>query len=548
MKTQHYLFKSKIILYLIIIFTAITSYAEESVNSSSSGSISVISKGLTSTSNSSGIKSDLNTGAARFKIDIDAPKVRAGNIKPLININYNSDRRNGYLGVGWDMATYYIERKNNMLTDKTEYVLHMGDNAINLVSIGNRKYRAAVAEFYMIAYEPRTETSSFRVKDGAGNAFYFSKLHITGLKVNRWYLITQVDTNNNRINYTYEDPSIIDDYIDAPRLKSISYNNNYTKIEFESESRDDVYTYAKGGIINRVNQRLKNVKILFNDNLVKKYVFSYNYSKSTNRSLLESVAAHGKDGVLDMPLTEFKYTESGQNIEENILPYLETDDIVLDLAETSNNVLDLNGDAYIDITSIINLYENGNDNIANVNYNIDGRLHRSDERYLEPDYSVNYDINGATYIFQRVNLVDLDNDKIPDYTWNAINYSTGMRCVAYLGKERNELTYVSKDYCNKTLGLKEYSELSGAELPNKITHFVDINNDGFKDIVVAEVVKDGDSYKRVASIKLKNSILHSENSNDDILIEFEDEEIIYTLHHLNFQSALISNYKYLHFF
>jgi len=55
-----------------------------------------------------------NHGSATYSIPIQVPPGRSGMI-PKIAIQYNSNQKNGILGVGWDLNSNYIQRSTKDL-------------------------------------------------------------------------------------------------------------------------------------------------------------------------------------------------------------------------------------------------------------------------------------------------------------------------------------------------------------------------------------------------------------------------------------------------
>lgn len=129
-------FKKNIILSLLLMFFAInTGYASHQNQPTAS-------LGGTSAS----IGADPNTGAANVSIPIDVPPGRNG-MAPNLALSYNSNKQNGWIGVGWDIKTSFIQRN-------TKWGLDYGNN--DYVADGNREL-AARGDWGTDCYGHKTE-------------------------------------------------------------------------------------------------------------------------------------------------------------------------------------------------------------------------------------------------------------------------------------------------------------------------------------------------------------------------------------------------------
>ena len=79
---------------------------------------------------------DLFTGAMSYSVPIQVPPGRKG-MQPSLALTYNSNNRNGWLGVGWELEVGSIERSTKRGVDYTgdSYILRMAGAGIDLVNV-----------------------------------------------------------------------------------------------------------------------------------------------------------------------------------------------------------------------------------------------------------------------------------------------------------------------------------------------------------------------------------------------------------------------------
>ena len=108
--TKYFIIQQILLLIVIFNFTSDLNAddTDPSAEISNTDSISTLTSALTSPSGNGGtITPQLNTGAAVYSIPVALPPAR-GAMQPAVSINYNSQRGNGWAGVGWDMEYSYM--------------------------------------------------------------------------------------------------------------------------------------------------------------------------------------------------------------------------------------------------------------------------------------------------------------------------------------------------------------------------------------------------------------------------------------------------------
>ena len=89
------------------------------------------------------------TGSATTKIPIIVPPGRGG-IAPNLSLVYNSSKRNGWIGIGWDLDLGSIQRsvKNGLDYNADNYVFVLNGSATELVlrnyEFGNHYFGAKI--------------------------------------------------------------------------------------------------------------------------------------------------------------------------------------------------------------------------------------------------------------------------------------------------------------------------------------------------------------------------------------------------------------------
>ncbi|MFA5260445.1 MAG: toxin TcdB middle/N-terminal domain-containing protein, partial [Candidatus Omnitrophota bacterium] len=267
---------------------------------------------------------DPYSGSGNMSIPIYTPTGRAG-VQPNVALTYSHRGSNDLLGVGWSINFGAIERstKNGVPKyDSTDtFICTLGGGSFELVNIGGGEYRAQVEGAFMrfTFVDPFWE-----VKDKQGNTYYFgldtlleddSRVEDNN-KVFRWYLSEVKDIHENYYFVrNFEDGSFEILYTGQPGTDRDALNagtQNFAHkitVAIESTDRDDIVMSSKSGIDIWRRRRLASIEVRSNDTLQRKYVFGYDYSQRTGRSLLESVTEYGSDGVTAMPALTFEYHE-----------------------------------------------------------------------------------------------------------------------------------------------------------------------------------------------------------------------------------------------
>jgi hypothetical protein len=264
---------------------------------------------------------NLPSGAATYTIPIEVPPGR-GKIAPHLALTYNSYQRNSWIGVGWDLDVGAIQRstKNGINYAADEYVFTVNGSAQDLVSRtdwGTSCYGAriegALSKYY---FNPTTEGWEVTAKDGT--RYYYGSTatsrQTNGNGVFSWQLDRVEDTSGNYMTLEYwkNQGEIYLDTINYAGNGSLEPSN---VVMFRREERTDVYPSFVSGSSVQTGYRLKTIEVIASGQLARKYELAYNYSSSTDRSLLSSVKQYGSDGITALPETILTWQEKDNTLQ-----------------------------------------------------------------------------------------------------------------------------------------------------------------------------------------------------------------------------------------
>jgi RHS repeat-associated protein len=260
-------------------------------------------------------------GAATYHLPIDLPIGTSG-FGPQISINYNSNSGNGILGQGWSLTGLSSVKREgqNYSQDgrKTSVQFNYDDrfslNGQRLIEIKGKGYGNDGAEYF-------TEVNSFSIikslgssasgpqtfvektKEGITNTYGGSgQVLIPQGKENHqifeWLINKSEDNYGNYIKYEY----IFDKVNSTYYPSKISYTGHplltsefFNVIEFSYETRtDSIESYFKASKF-KINKRLKEIAIRYNNITFKKFTFQYGGDINLT-SILQTITESDKDG------------------------------------------------------------------------------------------------------------------------------------------------------------------------------------------------------------------------------------------------------------
>ncbi|WP_425248196.1 FG-GAP-like repeat-containing protein [Desulfospira joergensenii] len=251
------------------------------------------------------------TGAATVSVPILVPPGRAG-IQPKINLVYNSYKKNGWIGMGWDIDMGAIQRSTRHGLDYSadDYVVAMGGNSdlVPRPDWGTDFYGAKI-EGGFTKYYFNTSTNGWEATDKSGLRYYFGTTEASrqddpddSSRIFKWCLDKVVDTNGNymTIAYVKDQGQIYLSRIDYTGNQGTSSANLSNSVIFHLE--DGRPDQAKMYNINFeviTGKRIKAIEIKTYDRLARAYKFSYIESINSHRSLLEKIQEYGNDVTIE---------------------------------------------------------------------------------------------------------------------------------------------------------------------------------------------------------------------------------------------------------
>ncbi len=252
------------------------------------------------------------TGAATARIPIVVPPGRNG-LAPRLSLNYISQQKNGWIGVGWSLDAGSIRRsiKQGVNYDADEYVVFKDGRTAELIprTDWGTNYYGAKIEGEFTKYENKQD-NGWEVTAKDGTKFFYGTTAASrqtdpdaSSRVFNWCLDRVEDTNGNYMSITYEkQPDGV--YEGQIYLERIDYTGNGSLsprnyIKFYLESRPDTPVMFTTNFKVLTAKRLKTLEIQTLDGLARAYKFEYTESGSTRQSLLNSVQQFGVDAEID---------------------------------------------------------------------------------------------------------------------------------------------------------------------------------------------------------------------------------------------------------
>ena len=313
------------------------------------------------------------TGAANYKFPIHVPPGRGKGMTPALSVNYSSQRRRGWVGVGWDLDVGSIQQstKWGLSYDQNGYTASMNGYIAELVQRpewGASNTYGPKVENGFAKYLRNPSTGGWEVTAKDGTKYYYGSTAASrqdfngGSPIFKWGLDTVVDTNGNCMAYTYSKP--LDSQLYLQRIdytgrwngQTCSGTTNQVVFATEATSQDWGPSYATGYPV-RTLFRLHSVTTYANSSIAKQYLFGYHASVTSSHVLLTSITPYGSDGSA-LPPTSFTYQQPTQDFthDSNNNPPVWTSDNMFEAGAGDGwtgyyLTGDFNGDGRTDIVS-----------------------------------------------------------------------------------------------------------------------------------------------------------------------------------------------------
>lgn len=147
------------------------------------------------------------TGAATYAVPIAVPPGRLG-MQPNLAIQYNSQKGNGLLGVGWDLTVASIQRNttHGVSYTKDDFVFSSDGASGTLVNIGDGEYRMKTDDGSFMRFVYLGAASGWKAYDKSGMIYTFGsgdggRQQDTLSKVFQWKLERAADTMGNSMEF-----------------------------------------------------------------------------------------------------------------------------------------------------------------------------------------------------------------------------------------------------------------------------------------------------------------------------------------------------------
>lgn len=310
-------------------------------------------------------------GNASYIIPLELPP-GTNSMVPDLSLNYHSDVKNGYLGVGW-----FVEGLTSKINRCPQTIAQDGQSkGIDLSSddkfcLDGHRLIAVSGTYGAPGTEYRTESDEFSritsVGGTAGNPAYWTVERKDGVTLTFgesstakmeapgtsstvvWCLEKVEDELGNYFEYSFDRPVTVNDAADSYlRTTRIDYTANdsqslsaYASVQFEYEDRDDdLIKYGLNGPIT-TDKRISNIKTYVGATLVKDYQLTYEYGTATSQSRLISLKACSNLGACT-ETTNFTWSD------ESVDPIL-TKTIAGAVSYGLKAIGDFNADGYPDV-------------------------------------------------------------------------------------------------------------------------------------------------------------------------------------------------------
>jgi RHS repeat-associated protein len=188
----------------------------------------------------------------------------------------------------------------------------------------------------------------------------------------RWYLEEMRDPLGNSITYSYATTSVASGATSQIYPYKVTYTTNGAstgiyEIEFVRESRSDIATSSIAGFQMVTTERIKEILVRANGQLVKRYQLGYTAGENGARSLLASFTESGWDassGTTTLPAAYFHYSASTHSWTENTdatkwqLPGPNYNFADNTGGDAGGRMYDANGDSLLDVIFSTNAFIN----------------------------------------------------------------------------------------------------------------------------------------------------------------------------------------------
>ncbi len=281
------------------------------------------------------------SGDASLSYPLVLPKGRHG-LQPDLSVAYNSGGGNSWMGIGWDLKLPSVEistlfgvprydgsAETETYTIDGEQLAPTADPDSPAARQADRVFtRRAETGFQRIVRHGGSPSSYWwEVTDKAGVRSIYGRDSQARLadpqsgNTFQWLLEQRIDLHGNSVDYSYTHDTgsggepWTQIYPASIRYTGVNGSGGYYQVRFyldDGQQRPDRFSSGRSGFKTVTRRRLSQVDVLAGNELVRRYLFSYREG-DFRKSLLTSVAVTGEDGNTQLARHDFNYEHASSS-------------------------------------------------------------------------------------------------------------------------------------------------------------------------------------------------------------------------------------------
>lgn len=327
-------------------------------------------------------KISINNGQAGYTIPLDIPKGVNG-MEPDLSISYASARKNGILGVGWNVNTIRaITRANgsyvfdgNHSRVKLEDSDELSLNGVRLIlKSGSNMTQGAIYTTSTEVYSKIEFTGTgFEITTSEGEKLYYGTNSSHQLLVKdannvhqpyKWFLEKEEGRNGNYIEYDYSIDAA--PYNNDAYLTKITYTKNETlpnvklaEIDFTYATRTDLSSGYRYGEPFRETKLLEQIETKFDNTTYTTYELKYSFDSNNDFSRLVEIDFQKRGSTVNPTIINWfapaqdHIVNTNYTFEFELGPLVTPHPLGNDLSAAGQALpMDINGDGKMDILTL----------------------------------------------------------------------------------------------------------------------------------------------------------------------------------------------------